>query len=154
VVVSIIGTGRFSAGYGRAKVAHEQAMLAGPIPAAVLRAARLLVVLALDHRHGSLGTATLLVDEAPTSNAARADPSFEDGGGHVIGHFIREAAVSGEAGVRPRAYVESVDDTLERVSAHGGALVEAPYAEGDLRVATFRDPAGNVIGIWQRESPH
>jgi hypothetical protein len=63
------------------------------------------------------------------------------------------------AGIRsPRAtrlarpYVESVDDTLERVSAQGGAPVEAPYAEGDLRVATFRDPAGNVIGVWQRGS--
>jgi predicted enzyme related to lactoylglutathione lyase len=45
-----------------------------------------------------------------------------------------------------------VDDTLERVSDLGGALVEPPYAEGDLRVATFRDPAGNVIGVWQRGS--
>jgi uncharacterized protein len=68
----------------------------------------------------------------------------------VIGHFITDAAVSGEAGVRPYVYVESVDDMLERVSAHGGAPVEALYAEGDLRVATFRDPAGNVIGVWQR----
>jgi uncharacterized protein YbjT (DUF2867 family) len=40
VVVSIIGTDRFSHGYGAAKVAHEQAMLAGPIPAVVLRAAQ------------------------------------------------------------------------------------------------------------------
>jgi hypothetical protein len=24
------------------------------------------------------------------------------------------------------------------------------YAEGDLRVATFRDPAANVIGVWER----
>jgi predicted enzyme related to lactoylglutathione lyase len=55
-----------------------------------------------------------------TVDAARADPSFEDGSGHVIGHFIPDAAVSGEAGVRPYVYVESVDDTLERVSFHGG----------------------------------
>jgi predicted enzyme related to lactoylglutathione lyase len=87
-----------------------------------------------------------------TVDATRADPSFEDGTGHVIGHFIPDTAVSGEAGVRPYVYVESVDDTLEGVSAHGGAPVEAPYDEGDLRVATFRDPAGNVIGLWQRGS--
>src|SRR5215468_5065158 len=37
VVVSIIGTDRFTAGYGAAKVAHERAMLAGPVPALVLR---------------------------------------------------------------------------------------------------------------------
>jgi uncharacterized protein YbjT (DUF2867 family) len=40
VVVSIIGTDRFTGGYGAAKVAHEQAMLSGPIPARVLRAAQ------------------------------------------------------------------------------------------------------------------
>jgi uncharacterized protein YbjT (DUF2867 family) len=40
VVVSIIGTDRFGHGYGAAKVAHEQATLAGPIPAVVLRAAQ------------------------------------------------------------------------------------------------------------------
>ena len=70
----------------------------------------------------------------------------------MIGHFIADAAVSGEAGVRPYIYVKNVQDTLERVFAHGGAPVESPYAEGDLRVATFRDPAGNVIGVWQRGS--
>ena len=40
VVVSIIGTDRFTAGYGAAKQAHEQAMLAGPIPATIVRAAQ------------------------------------------------------------------------------------------------------------------
>jgi hypothetical protein len=33
VVVSIIGTDKYAAGYGAAKLAHEQAALAGPIPA-------------------------------------------------------------------------------------------------------------------------
>jgi uncharacterized protein YbjT (DUF2867 family) len=40
VVVSIIGTDRFTAGYGAAKQAHEHAMLAGPIPATIVRAAQ------------------------------------------------------------------------------------------------------------------
>jgi uncharacterized protein YbjT (DUF2867 family) len=39
-VVSIIGCDRFTAGYGAAKLAHEQAMLSGPIPARILRAAQ------------------------------------------------------------------------------------------------------------------
>ncbi|HEX6491444.1 MAG TPA: hypothetical protein VF002_08765 [Gaiellaceae bacterium] len=77
-------------------------------------------------------------------------PSFEDGSGHVIGHLIAELPVAGDAGFRPYIFVERVDDTLERVAAHGGELVEAPYPEGDLWVATFRDPAGNVLGVWQR----
>jgi uncharacterized protein YbjT (DUF2867 family) len=40
VVVSIIGCDRFVAGYNAAKVAHEQAMLSGPIPVRILRAAQ------------------------------------------------------------------------------------------------------------------
>jgi predicted enzyme related to lactoylglutathione lyase len=85
-----------------------------------------------------------------TVDTSRPDPSFEDGTGHVIGHFTTDTAVAGEAGVRPYIYVERVDDALEKVIANGGAVVTAPYPEGDLWVATFRDPAGNVLGVWQR----
>jgi uncharacterized protein len=77
------------------------------------------------------------------------EPAFEDGTGHVIGHFVRGGAVAGEAGVRPYVYVERVDDTLAKVAAAGGEVVTEPYPEGDLWVATFRDPAGNVVGAWQ-----
>src|SRR3712207_2625027 len=38
VLVSIVGIDRFTSGYNRAKVAQEQAMLAGPIPVRILRA--------------------------------------------------------------------------------------------------------------------
>ncbi|MDQ3855492.1 MAG: NAD(P)H-binding protein [Chloroflexota bacterium] len=40
VVVSIIGCDRFTAGYMAAKFAHERAMLSGPIPVHILRAAQ------------------------------------------------------------------------------------------------------------------
>jgi uncharacterized protein YbjT (DUF2867 family) len=40
LVLSIIGTDRFGSGYGAAKLAHEQAMLAGRVPARILRAAQ------------------------------------------------------------------------------------------------------------------
>jgi hypothetical protein len=80
----------------------------------------------------------------------RDEPSFEDGTGHVIGHFVADLPVAGEAGVLPYVYVERVDETLERVLAHGGEVVREPYPEGDLWVATFRDPPGNVVGVWQQ----
>jgi uncharacterized protein YbjT (DUF2867 family) len=40
VAVSIIGADRFSGGYGAAKIAHEQATLAGPVPARIVRASQ------------------------------------------------------------------------------------------------------------------
>jgi uncharacterized protein len=83
-------------------------------------------------------------------DSARDEPSFEDGTGHVIGHFIPDLPVAGEAGVRPYVFVESVDETLREVAAEGGEVATAPYPEGNLRVATFRDPAGNEIGVWQQ----
>ena len=79
----------------------------------------------------------------------RDDPAFEDGTGHVIGHFMIDPPVAGESGVRPYIFVEGLDDTIEKVAAHGGEIVTPPYPEGDLWVATFKDPAGNVIGVWQ-----
>jgi predicted enzyme related to lactoylglutathione lyase len=80
----------------------------------------------------------------------REVPNFEDGTGHVIGHFVSELPVAGASGVRPYVFVGSVDDTLARAVAEGAEPATAPYPEGDLRVATFRDPAGNEIGVWQQ----
>ena len=40
VGVSIINTDRFASGYGAAKIAHERALHAGPLPATILRAAQ------------------------------------------------------------------------------------------------------------------
>jgi uncharacterized protein YbjT (DUF2867 family) len=40
VVVSIIGVDRFTSGYNAAKLAHEQAALAGPVPVRILRSAQ------------------------------------------------------------------------------------------------------------------
>ena len=67
----------------------------------------------------------------------------------MIGHFIDEQPVAGDAGVRPYIYVEDVPGTVERILANGGEVLEVPFAEGDLTVAIFGDVAGNVLGIWQ-----
>ncbi len=80
-------------------------------------------------------------------------PSFEDGSGHVIGHWVNDLQVVGEAGVVPYIYVNEVKETLERIKSSGGEVVRAPYREGSLWVATFRDPAGNIFGIWQSGDP-
>lgn len=84
-----------------------------------------------------------------TVDTARATPSFKDGSGHVIGHFVSDIDVAGGAGVRPYVFVDDVPDTLERATAHGGSIRTEPYPEGNLLVATFVDPAGNEIGVWQ-----
>jgi uncharacterized protein len=76
-------------------------------------------------------------------------PSFSDGTGHVIGHWRTDLPVAGEAGVLPYVYVTSLDDTLRAAADRGAELVTPPYPEGTLSIATIRDPAGNVVGVWQ-----
>ncbi len=77
-------------------------------------------------------------------------PNFADGTRHVIGHFQPDLPVGGDAGVRPYIYVERIDETLGKVGDRGGEVTVPPYPEGDLWVALFRDPAGNIVGVWQQ----
>jgi predicted enzyme related to lactoylglutathione lyase len=84
-----------------------------------------------------------------TVDTARDVPNFSDGTGHVIGHFVSDIPVAGPSGVRPYVFVSSVDEVLGRAVSYGGSVVREPYPEGELRVATFLDPAGNEIGVWQ-----
>jgi predicted enzyme related to lactoylglutathione lyase len=76
-------------------------------------------------------------------------PSFSDGTGHVIGHWRTDLPAAGQAGVLPYIYVTDLDDTLRTAAERGAELVTPPYPEGNLKIATIRDPAGNIIGIWQ-----
>jgi uncharacterized protein len=45
--------------------------------------------------------------------------------------------------------VKGVEAAVARVTEDGGQIVQPPYAEGDLRVARIRDPAGNLLRLWQ-----
>jgi predicted enzyme related to lactoylglutathione lyase len=75
-------------------------------------------------------------------------PSFSDAGG-LIGAFETNHAVAREGGVLPYIYVNGIDGVVSEIAAHGGELVRGPFPEGNLWVATFRDPAGNLMGVWQ-----
>lgn len=77
-----------------------------------------------------------------------ARPNFTDAGG-LIGAFVTRHPVAPEGGPLPYIYVSGIDRVIAEIAAHGGELAGGPYPEGDLWVATFRDPAGNLMGIWQ-----
>ncbi len=77
------------------------------------------------------------------------NPKFADQSGHLIGRWVTGRLISREPGLLPYIYVDHIDDVVKRVAPHGGEIVRAPYREGNLWVSTIRDPAGNVIGLWQ-----
>jgi uncharacterized protein len=82
------------------------------------------------------------------SNPDSDRPSFDDASGHLSGAWISDHLVATEPGLLPYIYVNQVEETVARILASGGEIVTSPFPEGLLTVATFRDPAGNVIGLW------
>ena len=80
---------------------------------------------------------------------APGDVRFSDATGHLIGRFVTGRETFPEPGLLPYIYVNDIDDAVKRVVSHGGEVVEGPTLEGDTFVSTVRDPAGNVIGLWQ-----
>jgi predicted enzyme related to lactoylglutathione lyase len=56
------------------------------------------------------------------------------------------------AGVADYIIVDSVAATIDAVLAQGGELVQPLGADAPEITARFRDPAGNVIGLYQEPS--
>jgi len=69
--------------------------------------------------------------------------------GELIGAFVTERNVARDPGVVPYISVSGIDAVIALAVEHGAEVVRDPFPEGDLWVADLRDPAGNVIGVWQ-----
>jgi hypothetical protein len=46
-------------------------------------------------------------------------------------------------------WVESASATVEAIVAHGGEIAQAIGGDAPEITARFRDPGGNVLGIYQ-----
>jgi hypothetical protein len=75
-------------------------------------------------------------------------PGFESPNGGLGGAWMSNQQPMGEAGLLLYIYVDDVDGTVAKITANGGEIVTEPYPQGTLTVATFRDPAGNLLGLW------
>jgi predicted enzyme related to lactoylglutathione lyase len=85
----------------------------------------------------------------------RTDPNhlkFSDQSGHLLGRWRSGRVISREPGLLPYVYVDRIDEVVSRVAEYDGEIVKAPYQEGNLLIAPVRDPAGNLIGLWQAAS--
>jgi len=75
--------------------------------------------------------------------------AFDDGVGEVSGEWVVGRAPSSEPGLLVYIMVDSVAATVEVIVANGGEIVQAIGADAPEITARFRDPGGNVIGIYQ-----
>jgi predicted enzyme related to lactoylglutathione lyase len=75
--------------------------------------------------------------------------AFDDTTGQVSGTWVLCRTAWSEPGLLVYIMVDSVGKTLDAVVAHGGSLVQPVGADSPEITARFRDPAGNVIGLYQ-----
>ena len=85
----------------------------------------------------------------------RSDGSiaFDDTTGEVSGTWVRGRSPATSPGLLLYIMVDSVAATIDAVIAHGGELVQPIGADAPEITARFRDPAGNIIGLYQEPSP-
>src|SRR5437016_5696016 len=75
--------------------------------------------------------------------------AFDDAVGEVSGTWVTGRAPSTEPGLLLYIMVDSVAAAISAVLAHGGELAQPIGMDAPEVTARFRDPAGNVIGLYQ-----
>ena len=75
--------------------------------------------------------------------------AFDDTTGEVSGAWVVGRPAASEPGLLVYVMVDSVATTVDTVVANGGEIVQPIGADAPEITARFRDPAGNVIGLYQ-----
>ena len=76
--------------------------------------------------------------------------AFDDTTGEVSGTWTRGRPPAATPGLLIYIMVDSVAATCDAVIANGGEIVQPIGADAPEITARFRDPAGNVIGLYQQ----
>ena len=75
--------------------------------------------------------------------------AFDDTVGEVSGTWVTGRPPSPEPGLLLYVLVDSVEAAVDAVVAHGGEIVQPIGADAPELTARFRDPGGNVLGLYQ-----
>jgi len=78
--------------------------------------------------------------------------AFDDTTGEVSGTWVLNRPAAAEPGLLFYIMVDSVAATVDAVIANGEKIVQPIGADAPEVTARFRDPAGNVIGLYQEPS--
>lgn len=79
--------------------------------------------------------------------------AFDDGVGEVSGTWVNGRPSSAEPGLLLYVMVDSVAETIDAIIANGGEIVQPIGVDAPEITARFRDPGGNVIGLYQEPAP-
>jgi predicted enzyme related to lactoylglutathione lyase len=75
--------------------------------------------------------------------------AFDDPTGEVSGAWVTGRPPAGEPGLLVYVWCDDVAETIEAAVANGGELVQPIGGDPGETTARVRDPAGNVIGLYQ-----
>ena len=78
--------------------------------------------------------------------------AFDDGVGAVSGTWVLHRPASSLPGLLIYISVTSVAAACELISSLGGEIVQSIGGDPGEITARFRDPAGNILGLYQ--NPH
>jgi predicted enzyme related to lactoylglutathione lyase len=76
--------------------------------------------------------------------------AFDDGVGQVSGEWVLGRPPATTPGLLIYIMVDNVAATIEALKEQGGELVQPIGADAPEITARFRDPAGNVLGLYQQ----
>lgn len=75
--------------------------------------------------------------------------AFDDGVGEVSGTWVLGRPPARTPGLMVYIMVDSVEDTVKKITAAGAEIVQPIGVDAPEITARFRDPGGNVIGLYQ-----
>jgi predicted enzyme related to lactoylglutathione lyase len=78
--------------------------------------------------------------------------AFDDSVGQVSGTWVLGRPPSGKPGLLFYVMVDSVAATLDAIVGQGGEIVQPIGQDAPEITARFRDPAGNIIGLYQERA--
>ncbi len=76
--------------------------------------------------------------------------AFDDGVGEVSGAFVLNRPASGAPGLLVYVMVDDAEATVVKIPAAGGVIVQPIGGDAPEITARFRDPFGNIMGIYQQ----
>jgi predicted enzyme related to lactoylglutathione lyase len=118
--------------------------------------------------HPTLGNGKICYIEMPATDIARSaafyqqifgwhvrrrgngSTAFDDAVGEVSGTWVVGRPPASAPGLLVYIMVDNAAATLDAIVANGGEIVQPIGADAPEITARFRDPAGNVIGIYQQ----
>ncbi|MCK9486465.1 MAG: VOC family protein [Dehalococcoidia bacterium] len=72
---------------------------------------------------------------------------FSDTDSGLVGAFVADRGATSD-GVLFQIYVDDLEAVMLEVHARDLEVVDEPHTEDGITAARFRDPGGNVIGVW------